>query len=260
MTAAVASPLLLLLIFWAPAWSFAAIVLLAIAAGSWEVFSMTHPLDPVARWLGVGQSLLLALVLYCFSHDHRVVLAAVWLSTIAGLLIPLWRLGDIPTAGARLMAGVAVPLYLSMLVSLALLHREVPGQGPYYVLMTFMFAWMGDTGGYFCGRFLGRHKLHERVSPKKTREGFFGAVAGSVLGGLLAHFWYLPTIPLIHAVSLGALCGMLGQLGDLAESLLKRATAVKDSSQLVPGHGGVLDRIDALLVVSPLVYLYAVMS
>lgn len=220
---------------------------------------MTHPGDRIARWLGVTQAVLLALVLYGFAHDAGVVLAAVWLSTTAGLLIPLWRVGDIPTAGTRLMAGVAVPLYLSMLVSLALVHRDVP-EGPYYVLMTLMFAWMGDTGGYFCGRFLGRHKLHERISPKKTREGFFGAVGGSVLGGLLAHFWYLPTIPLIHAVCLGVLSGMLGQLGDLAESLLKRATAVKDSGQLLPGHGGVLDRIDALLIVSPLVYIYALMS
>ncbi len=128
--------------------------------------------------------------------------------------------------------------------------------GPHYVVMTLTFAWFGDTGGYFAGRFLGKTKLYEAVSPKKTREGFFGSLGGSVLGAVVAHFWYLPSIPLEHAVPLAIVAGSLGQMGDLVESLLKRSTGIKDSGWIVPGHGGILDRIDALLIVAPLVYLY----
>jgi phosphatidate cytidylyltransferase len=122
--------------------------------------------------------------------------------------------------------------------------------------MTLMFAWLADTGGYFTGRFFGRHKLYEAVSPKKTTEGLVGALLAAVLGALLAHFWYLPVIPLVDAVVLALVAGLFGQLGDLGESLLKRSTGVKDSGEIVPGHGGMLDRLDALFVTSALVYLY----
>src|SRR5690606_31214148 len=91
----------------------------------------------------------------------------------------------------------------------------------------------------------------------KTREGFLGGLAGAQVGALTAHFWYLPEIPLAHAVGLALACGIFGQLGDLSESLLKRSTAIKDSGSLIPGHAGILDRVDALLVTSALVYGYA---
>jgi len=98
--------------------------------------------------------------------------------------------------------------------------------------------------------------LYEAVSPKKTRAGFVGALLGALLGGLLGHFLYLRSIPLEHVVPLSLVAGALGQLGDLVESLLKRSTGIKDSGSIVPGHGGMLDRIDALIIVSPIVYLY----
>ena len=95
------------------------------------------------------------------------------------------------------------------------------------------------------------------MSPKKTREGFLGGLLGAQLGALIAHFWYLPEIPLVHAMVLALACGIFGQLGDLSESLIKRATAIKDSGSLIPGHGGILDRVDALLITSALVHGYA---
>jgi len=88
------------------------------------------------------------------------------------------------------------------------------------------------------------------VSPKKTVEGFAGALGGAVVGALLAHFWYLPQIPLGEALTLAPIAGTLGQLGDLGESLLKRSMGVKDSGDIVPGHGGILDRVDALFITS----------
>lgn len=157
----------------------------------------------------------------------------------------------------RTFAGVAAPFYIGgLLAALALLRRDAGAVGPHYVFMCLTFAWLADTGGYFFGRFLGKAKLYEAVSPKKTRAGFVGALLGAELGAALAHFVYLPSIPLAHALALGLVAGAFGQFGDLVESLLKRSTGIKDSGSIVPGHGGMLDRIDALIIVAPIVYLY----
>jgi phosphatidate cytidylyltransferase len=131
--------------------------------------------------------------------------------------------------------------------------------GPFYVLLALKLSWLADTGGYFFGRFFGKNgkKLHERVSPKKTQIGFLGSLVGATVGVLIAKLWYLRPVPLWELLLLGIVAGSLGQLGDLVESMLKRSTGIKDSGTLIPGHGGLLDRIDALLIVSPVLYLFA---
>src|SRR6202044_2759789 len=117
-------------------------------------------------------------------------------------------------------------------------------------------AWFADTGAYFAGRFLGKHKLYEAVSPKKTVEGAIGGLIASVVWALLGSFFFLRgMLPVAHAIPLALAAGAFGQAGDLAESLLKRSTGVKDSGAIVPGHGGILDRVDALLLTSAIVYL-----
>src|SRR6185369_14671336 len=139
-----------------------------------------------------------------------------------------------------------------------LLRREPGYDGPAFVVLALMLSWLSDTGAYFAGRFLGKHKLYEAVSPKKTIEGAVGGLAFAVLGALSAHFFYLPSLPLRDAVILAVVAGGIGQAGDLGESLLKRSVGVKDSGGIVPGHGGILDRVDALLVTGTLTYLYVV--
>jgi phosphatidate cytidylyltransferase len=256
-SAGIVSPLLLGLLFFGPDWGWACLVLVAGCLAAWEVYSMSHADDVPARWLGVAQCALFGVALYVFHQNLRAVLTIGALTVILGVLLPLTRVGNLQTMGIRWFASVATPLYVGQLLSLALLRTDLKEDGAGFVLMTLMFAWMADTGGYFAGRFLGRHKLFPSVSPKKTWEGFFGALGGALFGALLAHYWYLPSIPLEHALPLALVAGTLGQLGDLAESLIKRATAHKDSGNIIPGHGGMLDRIDALLIVSPVVYLYA---
>ena len=257
-TAGIATPVLFAILYWGPAWGWLLVTLVGVGLAGWEVFGMSHPRDRVARGMGAVHGLILSTAVYVYTDEPRVLLSLLVGSVIVGLLLPLWRLGDIGTAALRVFAGVAAPLYVALLTSIALLRRDMGEAGPGYVLMTLMFAWLADTGGYFAGRFLGRHRLYPAVSPNKTWEGFFGALAGALVAALLAHFIYLPSLPLTHAVLLALVAGSLGQLGDLAESLLKRSTAVKDSGSLLPGHGGMLDRIDALLVVGPVVWLYAV--
>ncbi len=259
LTAAVVAPLLLLLLFMGPAWGFFVLVLLAAALGALELFRMTHPGDGVSQGVGILSTLAVAFFVYQYPHDPRVLLTVLLTVPALGVLVPLLRLGDIATAAVRVMAGVAGPLYVGgALAALALLRRDAGGSGAGWVLLTLLFAWLADTGGYFFGRFLGKTKLYEAVSPKKTRAGFVGALVGAAVGALIAKFSFLSELELSTALPLAVVAGALGQLGDLAESLLKRSTGVKDSGGLIPGHGGILDRIDALLVVAPLVYLYVV--
>jgi phosphatidate cytidylyltransferase len=178
---------------------------------------------------------------------------------MVGPLFTLIRLGPIDSAALRACALGFGPLYVAVpLTLLALMRRTLgAGVGPGVVLLCLGLAWFADTSAYFAGRFLGRHKLYEAVSPKKTVEGAIGGLLGSVVWALLGSLWFLRgALPLAHAVPLAIVAGVLGQAGDLAESLLKRSTGIKDSGDIVPGHGGVLDRVDALLMTSVVVFLY----
>jgi phosphatidate cytidylyltransferase len=258
LTAAVVVPPLLWLLFRGPAWGFFVLVLVATAIAASELFRMTHPGDAPSQVVLVLSTLAASAVTYLLSREPLALLTLIAVVTLLGLLLPLWRLGDMRTAALRTTAGVAGPFYIGcLLITLAMLRRDGEQIGGWLVFMSFTFSWLADTGGYFFGRFLGKTKLYEAVSPKKTRAGFVGALVGASLGAVLASLWYLPQLPLAHALPLGLFAGAAGQLGDLVESLLKRSTGIKDSGGIVPGHGGMLDRIDALIVVAPIVYLYA---
>jgi phosphatidate cytidylyltransferase len=259
LTVAVVAPPLISTMFLGPAWGFYIIVFIVTVIGASELFAMTHPGDRIAQAIGTLVTAGVSLTIYFGTHDSRTLLTLVCVVTLLGALVPLWRLGKIEDAALRILAGIAGPFYVGgLLVTIALIRRDLGSVGPHTVLFTLMVAWLGDTGGYFAGRYFGKTKLYEAVSPKKTREGFAGSLGGSVAGSLLAHFWYLPSLPLGQGAAIALLAGALGQCGDLVESLLKRSTGIKDSGWIVPGHGGILDRIDALLVVSPIIYLYAV--
>jgi phosphatidate cytidylyltransferase len=259
LTAAVGVPAILSLLYWGPAWAFYLLVLPATLIGCAELFAMTHPGDRVSQAVGVLLSAAVSLVVFLADlHDGRPLLTLLLLVPALGPLFTLARLGDIHTAALRSFALGFGPLFVAApLTLLAVMRRDFQGDGPGLVVMSLMFAWWGDTGGYFAGRFLGKHKLYEAVSPKKTVEGAIGGLAGSVAGGLVASLWYLPRIPLAHSIPLALIAGALGQAGDLSESLIKRSTGVKDSGAIVPGHGGILDRVDALLMTTVTVYLYA---
>lgn len=259
-TVAIAAPILLGVLFYGPAWGWFAIVLLTIGMATWELMGMTHPDDRIARGAVTLASLSVAWVVYHHTQDARLLFTVLLVVPISALMLSLWRLGDLKTAALRCMTSIAAPLYIGgLLCCLALLRKDNGSHGPQFVFLALQLSWLADTGGYFAGRFLGPRwptKLHPVVSPKKTLIGFYGALLGAVAGALLAWAWYMPEIPLVHYLGLALVAGCLGQFGDLAESMLKRSTGIKDSGTLVPGHGGVLDRVDALIVVSPVLYLY----
>ncbi|MDT5294637.1 MAG: phosphatidate cytidylyltransferase [Acidobacteriota bacterium] len=127
-----------------------------------------------------------------------------------------------------------------------------------HLLAFFFLVLMGsDTGAYYTGRLTGRHKLAPSVSPGKTWEGAFGGMAASLVAAALAHYWFFPELALGVALPLAAMMNVLGVVGDLTESALKRGAKAKDAAQILPGHGGLLDRLDSLLFNAPLIYYFA---
>jgi len=259
-TAAVAVPIILALIFIAPPWAFYLLVLAALLVGVREVFVMTHPNDAFSQWLGVGLGAIASIAVFLGTGDPRVLVTVLVAIPVLGPILTLARLGAIETAALRACAMGFGPLYvavpLTLLAALRTLHPGMQGSG--LVLLALGLGWFADTGAYFAGRFLGKHKLYEAVSPKKTVEGALGGLLAAVVWALLAVFWFLKgSLPLTHAIPLALVAGALGQAGDLGESLLKRSTGVKDSGAILPGHGGIMDRLDAVIVTSLAVYLYA---
>lgn len=143
-------------------------------------------------------------------------------------------------------------LYVAL--PLSLLGWIYGGYGKHLVLMMFILIWLSDTGAFCVGSLLGRHKLFERISPKKSWEGFFGGLLFCVIAGAIAatsFSTYFPTLNVWQMTGLGAVVCVFGTWGDLVESLIKRTLGVKDSGNILPGHGGILDRIDSLLLVVP---------
>ncbi len=171
------------------------------------------------------------------------------------LSIFLFRKGPLEAIPRAVAVVVLSWLYCGLLVaSLVGLRLRF---GVEWVVVAFVATWANDTFAYFAGHAFGRHKLYERISPKKTWEGFAGGAAGSVLGSVAVAWWLLPGVSSWAFVAAGAGAAVLGPMGDLAESMVKRAAGVKDSGRIIPGHGGLLDRIDALLFVAPWIYVCA---
>jgi phosphatidate cytidylyltransferase len=264
LTAAIAVPLLLGLLYALPWFAWGAFVAFALAIACFEYFTMTHPDDGLAKWVGTAATLALYVLLIVTDFGARggtgwVVLALTSVVPLA-LLYTLFRPQEQKTAMLRMSALALAPWYLGVGFAsntlLARVHDEMSSRrvGAGFVVFSLMVAWLGDTGGYFAGKGIGGPKLYPAVSPNKTWSGAIGGLLGSVVGALLAHFWYLPELPLGKGIMAALIAGAFGQLGDLCESLMKRSVGVKDSGGILPGHGGILDRVDALLFVSGALY------
>jgi phosphatidate cytidylyltransferase len=172
----------------------------------------------------------------------------------------LFRRQPLETIPPRIATVALSWLYCGLLASTLVGLRRAGGGGPAWVILAFVVTWANDTFAYFAGRAFGRHRMLERISPKKTWEGFAGGAVGSIAGAIVTRAIFpgeLGVLSVAGAVVLGAGGAVLGPLGDFCESMVKRAAGVKDSGWLIPGHGGLLDRIDALLFVAPWVYVWA---
>jgi phosphatidate cytidylyltransferase len=259
LTAVILLPLVGALVAWREPLGFGAFVLLVAGLALTEYTGIALPAAPRrlrAAVIALGVALAAALYL-------RPELAVVWVlgAVVAVATLVLFVPGEIAGAGARLGAVAFGVFYLGTLpVPLALLHRDAT-DGSSWVVAAIAVTFANDTGAYFAGRALGRHKLYPAVSPGKTVEGALGGLVGG-LGVLLlvrALFsGFAHALTLADCLWVAVPSAVLGPIGDLSESMIKRAAGVKDSGKLLPGHGGMLDRIDALLFVAAWVYVYAV--
>jgi phosphatidate cytidylyltransferase len=165
----------------------------------------------------------------------------------------------LPAAGISASGLLLVAFPLSYAVRL----HAIPVRGPQLLLFAMVIIWVGDTAAYFVGRSIGRHPLAPHLSPKKTWEGTIASFVGSMIVAFaFARFMTVPpfmTVPLPHLLGMAAVGNVAGQVGDLLESAYKRSAGIKDSGSLLPGHGGVLDRIDALILAIPVVWYYWVL-
>jgi phosphatidate cytidylyltransferase len=195
--------------------------------------------------------------------------ALLWMHGGALLLIALFtlRTGDMKSVWSRMATLTFGLVYVSLgLVSVYRLRSLGDGMAsqwarPSWLYVALIATWSNDTFAYFAGRAFGRHKLYEKVSPKKTWEGFAGGALGSVAMLFLCRIWFPSAFGHLSEVDLLAIgipAAVLAPVGDLAESLLKRTYGVKDSGNTIPGHGGLLDRVDAVFFVAPWTLLYAV--
>ena len=208
----------------------------------------------VDQYIGSIAGSLLILPLYLQRFDLLLFLLILTLILLA--LRYLFRLGPLDQLIFQLGWQVLGLIYLPLLLGHLVLLRQLPdGRGWVFLVL---FAVMAcDSLAYFVGSSLGKHKLYPAVSPKKSIEGALGGLVGSCLGVWLAAVLFLPSFGIKDVLLVGILIGIVGQIGDLFESLLKRACGVKDSGGIFPGHGGILDRLDSLLFAFPLAYYLA---
>jgi phosphatidate cytidylyltransferase len=235
-----------------------ALCLLLSAIMLWEflAFSLGEPRSVLKAVIYLDGLLLCGFVLGLLPVSlNRVVLP---LTLVGALLATLWEAEPLQRSIARVAISYFGALYCSTLLPYLALLRHWPVIGLPYTLLVIACTWGADTTAYFAGRALGKHKLYLKISPGKTWEGFVAGLLASlliawVLVGLLP---ISPALSAQDAIFTGIMSAFLGLLGDLAESMLKRASNVKDSSALIPGHGGVLDRFDSLLFTLPGCYVY----
>jgi phosphatidate cytidylyltransferase len=209
----------------------------------------------------LGQLATLGVILACFRPHFAPVDLAGTLSLLLLLALGLRRPKPAVVEGmAGTLFGVA---YVGWLSAHLVLLREMPWQvgmpydaGASFVLLAFLLTWGCDTAAFLVGRKFGRRRPFAWISPKKTLEGSIGGFFAAVVLAFVARVWFAPYLRVGDAFALGILVGLFAQVGDLVESLLKREARAGDSSDLIPGHGGVLDRFDSLYFGAPVVYYY----
>ncbi len=191
-----------------------------------------------------------------YTQSAAFLLMSIVLPCLALALVYLFHFQDMQTVIRDLAISLLGLLYIPLLLSHAVLLRILPA-GRDWIFLVLLVVMASDSLAYFVGRQWGRHRLYEAVSPKKTIEGSLAGLFGGVLGAAISKLWFFTELSSIDVLLIGIGIGAFSQLGDLFESLLKRSFGVKDSGALVPGHGGLLDRLDSLLFAFPVTYYYA---
>ena len=251
-TAIVAAPPVIFLIALSPPAVLILMVLLATFFGLREFYTLTLPHSKgVERWVGIGLGLILSIIVSY--GDSKIVLpffvllllllSILFMSTSQNLSSTISNMGI-------MLFGI---FYIGFLLShVSLIRNRIDGKQ--WVLFLIAIVWAGDISAFLSGTLFGRHKLYPKISPKKTYEGLAGGIVGSVILALTFALLFIPKLEIGFCIFLAIGLGFLGQLGDFTESMLKRSAQVKDSGSLIPGHGGMLDRLDSFLFSAPFLH------
>jgi phosphatidate cytidylyltransferase len=254
-TAVVVLPLLWAAFFLAPPWVGGLVIFLACVAALYEFYAFlkARGFQPLAAPGLLVMALVFAEVAHFGAHPPLTPLAV--MVAVSAALGRAATLNESVTGAALTVLGA---FYLGALggCMAALRIIEPAGSGPWRIAFLLAVIMTADTGAYAAGRLWGRHKLAPRVSPGKTVEGVVGALVTGIPAALAIRAFGFPAMPVTHAVALGVVIAVVGIVGDLGESLMKRWAGVKDSGTLFPGHGGMLDRLDSLLFGAPVLYYY----
>jgi phosphatidate cytidylyltransferase len=242
-------------------WVFVLLAVAAMVLGLWEFYLLAKRLqlkpDPTAGYIAGA-----ALVTISLYNDPAAILLVqfVIIALVIGTLIATTLRGApfdkmIASAGATILGVLYVAFLGSHLISIRTGFDPTLSR---HLLSFFFLVLMGaDTGAYYIGRAFGKRKLAPSISPGKTWEGAIGGLLAALAMAALAHFWFFRELPLKYILPLAAVMTIVGIFGDLAESALKRGAGAKDAANILPGHGGMLDRLDSLLFNAPLIYYFA---
>ena len=257
LTALVLIPLVVAAIWWLPTSAVAVLVGGLMLVSVWE-WSQFVPLTGGRRWAFLALTAALMILLHPMVAGHGLGLPVLLLGGLWWLVAAAWlRLypggfaAGHPAPAVRALLGllVTVPCYL------ALWKLHALESGRWLIFLLLVLVWATDTGGYFAGKSLGRHKLAPSISPNKTWEGLYGGVALALALALAAAYTVLPVRPLAGFLGLALLVSLVSVVGDLTVSMFKRQCGIKDTGVLFPGHGGALDRLDSLFSAAPVLFL-----
>lgn len=248
-------PLFYCLVRYLPPYVFFGLVLVAAGWALWEFYQLhfAPPMKVGDLVVALGS---LGLLLTTMQWPEVLPMWVAATLTLFGIV--LWQLASCPPSATTLATSAVLTfgiLYIGVTLGHLLLIRSL-GEGIYCIFFLTIVTWCGDTGAYYVGRLWGRHKLAPVISPNKTIEGVVGGMALALLGAIVSRVWFLPSLTFSDCLMLGLILTGAGVLGDLVESAFKRSAGVKDSGQGIPGHGGMLDRLDSLLFTGPTFYYY----
>lgn len=253
LTAAILVPVLWCVIKLTPPWGFFLLVAAATGLASWELYGLLEARFRPFKVLGILACLALPWSFFRGTDAGAVLVAITIVVTVAAMWARTEPSSMLDTSLGTIFPVLLVGLTLAFPVRLRMLPEE---RGRDLLLLLLVCTAFADTAAYYVGSAWGKHRVAPGVSPKKSWEGVAGGLFASMGGGVLAHLWFYQHLPLLHALALGILLGTAGILGDLVESMVKRAAGAKDSSWILPGHGGLLDRADSLLFSGPVLYYY----
>lgn len=242
---------------YAGGWYFAIVVLAVASIAQWEMYGLFESAG-IKAFVPAGMILGACVILrgmISIQTEHLVAFGA-----LAVMVIEMYRSTDFQLVRvAATFTGIFYPAYLAGYFIELRNGTDLPltdSSGFYLMLMVFLLVTATDTSAYYTGKSFGKHKLFPRISPAKTWEGAAGGLAAAVIVAVALKVWLVSFLTWQDVIVTAVLCGVGGPYGDLVESMFKRSVGVKDTGSILPGHGGFLDRIDALLFATPLVYFY----